>query len=56
MIKKIILLSAILGVALIGIHTNWIEELFNLNYCVGEVVDDFLVYCILVVLCLRKGK
>lgn len=55
MIKKIILLFAIFVLALIGIHTNWIEELFKLNYHVGELVDDFLIYCVLVVLCLR-GK
>ena len=52
--KKIILLTAILGISLIGIHTLWIENLFRLQYCVGPVVGDFLLYCILVDLCLKK--
>jgi len=52
--KKLILIGLIFTFILICNDTNWIEDIFKLNYCMGNAQISYLLGLIATILILKK--
>lgn len=52
--KKLILIGLIFAFVVVCNDTNWIEDIFKLNYCMGEAQRAYLLALIASILILKK--